>query len=205
MALLLYCATSGQVLALRDDQEPFVDPATYGAGTRIIPYPQDLSTLPVMFPGPPPIYSQPPETTALLLGYAAQVRFECSTGGLPFTPGSGGSIPVSTARADGALLNNLATWAASVAPTTAVNFTQDNVCYPITAQDVIDMFNQTMAHVQACRNIEADCIADLNSGSPTILTYDDVDAKFAGVFAKTLRGGKGARFKLTNGRAAGTT
>jgi hypothetical protein len=192
MALLLYC-TNGQVIATHDDGEPFVDPTIYGAGTRIIPYPNPLSTLPVLNPdsGPPSIYGQPPETTALLLAYAAQVRFECSSAGISFTPGSGGTIPVITARGNGALINNLATWAATVAPTTPVNFTQENVCYPITAKDATDMFNQLMSHVQNARNVEAACITDLNSATPTILTYADVDAKFAGVFANTLHGANG--------------
>jgi hypothetical protein len=187
MALLLYCA-NGQVIGAHDDQQPFVDPASYGTGVRIIPYPQSMATLPVIDAGPPTVYGQPAETTALLLAYAAQQRVQAASAGISFTPSGGGTIPVNTDRTDAGLMNNLATWATSVPGSTAVNFTQDNVCYAITANDAEKMFNQVMAHVQDCRNVEAACIADLNSGTPTIKTYDDVDAKFAGVFAETLLG-----------------
>jgi hypothetical protein len=35
--------------------------------------------------------------------------------------------------------------------------------------------------IQNARQIEGNCITDLKSATPTILTYADVDARFAGV------------------------
>jgi hypothetical protein len=190
---LLYCA-NGVVVGIHDDSQS-VSASAYPAGTRIIPYGDPLDTLtrvgtlppppPPDSPLPPPpdmrLYGQPTETVAILLAYAAQVRYNNSILPVSFTTAASTVISVNAERIDSGLLNNLATHAQSLAPTDPLNFTQDNVTYAITAQDAIGMFNAVLAHVQACRNIETDCITDLNSASPTIATYDDVDAKFAGV------------------------
>jgi Domain of unknown function (DUF4376) len=185
--LLLYCL-NGYVVGTHDDSQAHVDPSLYGDGTRIIPWSDELGSLVPEEPGSsPPRYLQPAETPAILKAYAAQVRFDVSVSGVPFTTSGGTSIPMQTARLDQSLVSSLAAHGQSLQATDAISFTQNNVAYAITAKDAIDMFHAMMAHVQSCRDIEADCIADLDSASPTILTYADVDARFAGVKAKTLR------------------
>jgi hypothetical protein len=193
--ILLYCS-NGVVLTTHDDVQAVLASA-YGSGVRIIPWDQPLGALDKVGPAPNPgvsdarPYAQPAETPAILKMYAAQRRYDCSVGGISFTAASG-TIPVNTGRGDGALINNLAAHAQSLQPADPLNFTQDNVLYPITAQEAIDMFHALMTHIQDCRNIEANCITDLDSATPTLLTYDDVDAQFAGVAAKTLAGRKTA-------------
>jgi hypothetical protein len=194
---LLYCANS-IVVAIHDDAAPAVDAANY-PGSRIIPYAQSLDTLTRVGP-PPPVrapplmaisdtrpYSQPTETPEILIAYAAQVRFDSVTAGISFVAASG-TIPVNSDRQSQTLLSNLALYAQSVVATTVIDFTQDGIHYPITAAEAISMSNAVYAHVQAARTVEAQCIADLNSTTPTILTYADVDTKFQGVKAKTLKG-----------------
>jgi hypothetical protein len=177
---LLYCL-NGIVVAWHDDADPAVAATTYGTGVRIIPYDQPMNTLSTQGPAAVPQYLQPAETKTILLAYAAQCRYNASVEVVNFTPAGGGSIPVSTGRSDQSLLNNLATHAQSLAGTAAINFTQNNIAYLITATDVINMFHAVMAHIQTARNAEASCIADLNSTTPTIKSYADVDAKFAGI------------------------
>jgi hypothetical protein len=201
--LLLYCA-NGAVVATHNDTDAAV-PASAYPGARIVPYNQPIETLEKVGPPPPDMsaypgvlpppdvrpYAQPTETPAILIDYAAQVRFDSVTAGISFNAASG-TIPAKSDRTSQTLLSNLALYAQSVDPATAIDFTQDGVHYAITAQEAIDMYNAVYAHVEACRSIEAQCIADLNSTSPTILTYDDVDTRFEGVKAKTLKGVKKA-------------
>lgn len=190
--MLLYCnIANATVVARHDDSMAAVAASAYGTGIRIVPYDPIVSgPLSKVGPAPPndPVtgiptgdtrfYGQPVETKTILLAYAAQKRYEKSVLPLNFTAASG-VIPVHTDRLSQSLLNNLATYAATLAPTTAVTFTQDNVSYPITAQEAINMFNAVQAEIQAARNIEATCITDLNSATPTLTTYALVDAKFA--------------------------
>jgi hypothetical protein len=181
MTMLLYCLNGVVQGSHESDQQ--IDASAYGDGVRIIPYDAPLSTLPRV--GAPPQtlqrdtrpYAQPAETPEILTAYAGQVRWTCTVAGLSFN-----SIPVKTDRVSQTLIGNLAQYAASAStPDTSLDFTQDGVSYKITAQDAIDMNNQIVAMTQQCRTIEAACIVDLLSASPTILTYDDVDARFAGV------------------------
>jgi hypothetical protein len=193
---LLYCL-NGLVVGIHDDTQPFADPASYGTGTRIIPWNYPLGDLTLSGPVdpdlPPPPYLQPTETPDILKAFAAQLRYLASIGGLDFTAGGGLTIPVETGRTNAALINNLATFGSSKAPTDPINFTQNNINYPITVQDSIDMFNTIISHVQDCRNIEANCIADQNLATPTLKTYADVEAQFSSVTARTLRGKKAAK------------
>jgi hypothetical protein len=184
--LLLYC--NNGIVAGWHDVTQNVDPSSYGSGTRVIPYDQPLDSLPKV--GTPPTapgqdtrpYGQPAETVALLIAYAAQVRWERVTAGITFSGTT--SVPANTDRVSQTLVASLAQYAATLAPTAAIDFTQDGVHYAITAQDVINMNNQILAHAQQCRTIEAQCLADLNSPTPTIQTYADVEARFAGVRTK---------------------
>jgi hypothetical protein len=183
---LAYCQ-NGQVVAQHPDDQN-VPASAYGTGTRIIPLPADVvlvrdSSWPAPPAGTPDSrpFLQPTETKELLLGYAAQIRFQASVKGISFTAASG-VIPVHTDRESQTLINNLATYAPSGGPTTAMTFTQDNVQYAITHQEAINMFNAVLAFVQSCRDIEGQCITDLNSVTPTILAYADVDARFSSVF-----------------------
>jgi hypothetical protein len=192
---LLYCV-NGVVQAIHDDTQD-VAASTY-TGARIIPYDDPLDTLtrvgtpPVQPPPGSPLlpvpdtrpYAEPAPVQKTLLAYAAQLRFSSSNDGVSFTAASG-PIPVATDRTSQMLLGNLAAYAATLAPTAAVDFTQDSVHYPITATECKSMFNAVYAHVQQCRTIEASCITDLNSPTPTIATYADVEAKFSSV-----RGGR---------------
>ena len=189
--LLLYCNNS--IVAGWHDVAQIVDPSQYGVGTRIIPYDQSLSTLIKI--GTPPsdprtdmrTYGQPAETKALLLAYSAQVRWNTVTNGTTFTTAGSVAIPLHTDRESQALIANLAQYAATVAVTTAIDFTQDNIHYPITAQDAIDMNASLGSFIQQCRTMEASCITDLNSASPTIVTYADVDTKFTGLRALNVK------------------
>ena len=180
MTMLLYCING--VVRGSHDSDQQVEASAYGAGVRVIPYAAPMSTLDKV--GPPPVdavgdsrpYAQPVETKEILINYAGQARWEAVTAGITFN-----SIPVKTDQVSQAMIGNLAQYvaSASIAPATVLNFTQDGVAYSITAQDAIDMNNQIVAQIQQCRTIEAACIADLTSATPTILTYDDVDARFA--------------------------
>lgn len=183
---LLYCR-NGAVIGWHDSAQD-VDSTAYGDGVRIVPYDQPIQSLP-LFGTASPVgtrdtrsYAQPTETTQILIDYSAQQRWEVVTGGLQFS-----GVPANTDRVSQTLIGNLAQYAATLSPTDTIDFTQDGVAYQITAGDVINMNNQIIAQAQAARTIEAQCIADLNSATPTILTYDDVDAKFAGLMAKTLK------------------
>jgi hypothetical protein len=189
MTTLLYCL-NGIVMASHDSDQQ-VDAASYGTGVRVIPYAEPLITLDRI--GAAPVwpqrdtrpYAQPAETTETLTAYASQARWEAVTvAGITFN-----GIPVKTDRVSQSQISNLAQYvvSSSIALTTVLDFTQDGVAYSITAQDAIDMNNQIVALIQQCRTIEAACIADLISASPTIVTYDDVDARFAGVMRSRTR------------------
>jgi len=191
---LLYCSVDGIVIVLHKDSEAVVPMWVYENVVRIIPYDQSVGLLPKYGsppPPPPPLpassrpipdlrpYMQPDPTPAILKLYAAQVRFNRSNDGFHFMAASG-DIPVWTDRNSYYLLSGLATWAATVTPETPVNFTQGGTAYPITAAECIAMFGEFTTLIQDGRNIEAECLADLDSGAPTILSYEDVDARFAG-------------------------
>jgi hypothetical protein len=187
---LLYCQ-NGVVVATHDDQAAPVPASVYGDGVRIIPYDQPLLTLAKV--GDPPAarerdmrpFAEPDPTPAILTGYSSQVRFDTVTAGITWQ-----DIPVKTDRISQLLIANLATFAATLAPADNVDFTQDSVAYQFQAREAEDLNNQVNAFVQQCRTTESACLADLSSGSPTIQTYDDVDAKFATLKAKTLRAKK---------------
>ena len=179
--ILLYC-TNGVVVSTHDDQLAPVAASVYGTGIRIIPYDQPLTTLDRVgtLPDPPPSqqpparpvpdtrpYAQPTETPAILIDYAAQVRFEKSVADVSFTAASG-VVPVHADRLSQMLLSNLALHCQSLAGTAAIDFTQDNIHYAVTAAETISMFNAVYAHIQACRTIEATCIADVNAGTTTV-------------------------------------
>jgi len=196
---LLYCDASGVVVLTHDDTDLPVSMAAYPSVVRIIPYDQPLATLPRLGPAPvypPPTqfddvrkrppdtrpYLQPVATKDILKVYAGQVRYSTVIAGFHFTAASG-DIPVWTDRESYFLLSGLATWAASVAPSTPISFTQGASAYPITAGEAVALFDEFTVLIQDNRAIEAACIADLDSATPTITTYDDVDARFAAVTA----------------------
>jgi hypothetical protein len=189
--LLLYCLNS-LVVSIHDDQQPYVDPAYYGSGTRVIPV-QSMAGLtvvpppdPAPIPPPPPVYQQPTETPAILRAYASQVRYNYAVAGITFSAASG-SVPVATDRISQMLINNLAAHAATLAPTATIDFTQNSIHYPLTAAECATLNTDVNNFVQQCRTIEASCLTDLNSPTPTILTYADVDAKFSGLRRMTVR------------------
>ena len=185
---LLYCDANGVVIVIHDDANPYVPPTNYPTVVRIIPYDQPMSNLQKVGPPPPDNsfpsrdtrpYQQPDPTTALLKLYSGQVRFSYTLKGFVFTAASG-AVPVWTDRVSYSLINSLATWITTATPApTTVNYTQGGDHYVLTAAEATAMFNQFTAFVQKYRNEEATCIADLVSASPTILTYADVDARFA--------------------------
>jgi hypothetical protein len=208
--MLLYCQ-NGFVIGHSDDGPNAVPAEIYGTGVRIIPWPFPFGDLTYSGSPPPPDPvtglvvdtrkpDQPTETPQILLGYAAQVRYETSAQGITFAASSG-SIEVNTLRLDQGLLNSLAAYAQTLQVTDKISFTQDNVAYSLTRNEATDLFNQVMAQVQAARAIEADCIADLNSPTPTILTYEDVDAKFAGVRLPPAKRRIPKRFIITEPKA----
>jgi hypothetical protein len=183
MTMLLYCLNGVVQGSHESDQQ--IDASTYGTGVRVIPYDAPLSTLdrvgaaPTLPQRDTRPYAQPTETTQILTAYAGQARWEAvAVAGITFN-----GIPVKTDRVSQTLISNLAQYvvSASISLTTVLDFTQGGVGYQITAQNAIDMNNQIVALIQQCRTIEAACITDLTSATPTILTYDDVDARFAGV------------------------
>jgi hypothetical protein len=187
---LLYCDASGVVTAIHNDIDPYVPPTNYPTVVRIIPYDQPITNLQKV--GPPPAdlrydsrpYQQPDPTTALLKLYSGQVRFNYIEKGFMFTAASG-SVPVLTDRVSYSLVNSLATWIMTASPPpTTVNYTQGGDSYLLTAAETTALFNQFTVLVQKYRNEEAACIADLVSATPTILTYDDVDARFAAASIK---------------------
>jgi hypothetical protein len=183
---LLYCDANGQVITWHDSALN-IPLTAYANGVRIIPYDQSVATL-ARVGAPPPApwkpsdgdprpYAQPTETPALLIDYAAQVRFNVSTKSFTFAAASG-SVPVSCDRLSQMLVGNLSVHCSSLAPTTAIDFTQDGVHYVLTAAEVGTVFSQMQSQIQQARTIEGQCLADLTSATPTILTYADVDAKF---------------------------
>jgi hypothetical protein len=189
--ILLYCQ-NGLVVAIHDDQQAYVDPASYGSGTRVIPLPSmaGVTVAPPPDPAPivrvPRVYQQPTETPAILKGYASQVRYNYAVAGITFTAASG-PVPVSTDRISQMLIGNLAAHASTLAPTATIDFTQSSIHYPLTAAECAILNTDVNNFVQQCRTIEASCLTDLNSTTPTILTYADVDAKFSGLRRMTVR------------------
>jgi hypothetical protein len=193
--LLLYCQ-NGIMVCSHDDSQNVLASA-YGDGTRVIPWPSgNLNELERVGELPPPEimmgsnvdprpFAQPAETPEILLGYAAQQRWEVSTQGVTFSPMSrAGSIEADTDRISQSLMSSLAQYAATLNRDDPISFTQNNASETITAGDAIDLFNQMLAQVQAARAIEAECISDLTSGSPTLKTYEDIEAKFTGARRK---------------------
>jgi hypothetical protein len=180
---LLYCV-NGVVMGSHDSLQN-VSASAYGSGVRIIPYDQLLDTLPRIGTAPTfperdtRPYGQPPETTALLLAFSGQVRFDTVVAGITWN-----GIPVATDRMSQLLIGNLAQHAATLATTDMIDFTQGGVAYQFQAGQAADLMTQVNAFVQQCRSMEATCIADLTSASPTILTYADVEAKFTGLRSK---------------------
>ena len=180
--LLLYC-TNAIVRGTHDDAQS-VDKSVYGTGVRVIPWSDLLGALPKAGAAPPAgqpdtrPYAQPTETTALLVAYSSQVRFEMISAGFSFTAASG-VVPVSTDRESYMLVGNTAQYAATLPPTSMIDFTQNGAHYPLTAAEMAALFKQFSALIQTNRTIEADCIADIKSTTPTIKLYGDVDAKFA--------------------------
>jgi len=177
---LLYCL-NGAVVGWHDSAQN-VPASSYGTGVRVVPYAADIGLLPKFGPAPPAgtkdtrPYAQPVETPEILKAYAAQLRWETSTQGITYN-----AIPANTDGLSQTLVGNLAQYAATVTPTTAIDFTQDGVHYQITAQDALNMNGQMNSLIQQSRTIEAQCLADLSLATPTILTYADVEARFAGV------------------------
>lgn len=189
--LLLYCDTvQAVVLGMHDDGQAPVPMSAYGSTVRIVPWPTGISTLvrsgtaPLAGTGDSRPFAQPTETPAILIGYASQVRYNISVQGLSFTTAASTVIPVDTDRLSQGLLNNLAQYAAGLAPTASITFTQNGIAYPITAQDAINMFNAVVSQIQGARNIEATCIADQNATTPQMRTYADIDNAFAGLRAE---------------------
>jgi hypothetical protein len=184
---LLYCL-NGVVVGSHDSLQN-IPASIYGSGVRIIPYDQPMDTLPRIGTAPTyperdaRPYGEPPETPALLTAYSSQVRFDTVTAGITWN-----SIPVKTDRVSQLLIGNLAQHAATLAPTTLIDFTQDGVHYQFQASQASDLNLQVNNFVQTCRTTEAQCLADLALATPTIQTYADVDAKFVGLMARTLRG-----------------
>jgi hypothetical protein len=192
--LLLFCDDT-IVHAIHDSTDS-VTLANYPTATRIIPYEQNVDTLTKVGPAPPSVgpggtqpptdtrpYAPPTETTQILIDYSSQVRFNTVNKGFSFSAASG-TVPVQTDRESYMLVGNTAAYAQTLAPTAMIDFTQTGTHYQLTAAEMISLFNQFSALIQQCRTLEAACIADLNSASPTILKYADVDSRFAGVTRK---------------------
>jgi hypothetical protein len=186
---LLYCDANGLVQAVHEDTDTAVPMTVYPTVVRIIPYDQPLTTLTKYGPAPPPdITPRPPDTRpwvqpdptpALLKLYSGQCRFNYIIRGFMFSAASG-QIPVWTDRVSYSLINSLATWVLTATPAPAmVNYTQGGDHYVLTAAEATELFNQFTALVQMYRDVEAACILDLVSPTPTILTYADVDARFS--------------------------
>ena len=197
MTKLLYCR-NGAVLGTHDSDQQVLSSA-YGDDVRIIPYDQSLPPLTHIGPVPPPPwkpsdgdarpYAQPTETPQLLIAYAGQVRYDISTAGISFTAISG-PIPVKCDRVSQSLIGGLVQYAATLGQTDLIDFTQDGIHYPLQASEVAALFAAINSLIQQARTIEAACIADQNSSTPTMLTYDDIDAQFAALDATTVRGAK---------------
>jgi hypothetical protein len=194
---LLYCnSTAGTVLGWCDSAQNIVASA-FGAD-RVIPFTQSVETLPrVGAPpsdpnwkpsmGDPRPFAQPTETPALLIAYAGQKRWEASTAGITYTVASG-AIPLATDRISQSLIGDLLQYAASLSDqATQIDFTQDGVHYPVLASEVPGMFAAINDAIQQGRTIEANCIADQNSPTPTFLTYADIDAQFAALMGRGLK------------------
>lgn len=171
MALLLYCV-GGVVHATHDDAQN-IPASAYGPDCFIVPYDASMGGIKVGQP-------QPAETPAILKLYASQVRFNTVNAGFTFTAASG-VVPVATDGESYMLVTGGANYAQTLGSSAPIDFTQGGNHYLLTAREMTQLFNQFSALIQQCRTIEANCIADLNSATPTILTYADVDAKFAGV------------------------
>jgi hypothetical protein len=182
---LLYCL-NGVVVGSHDSLQN-VTASAYGDGVRIIPYDDPMSTLPRI--GDPPVfparddrqYGEPTETQEILSAFASQVRFDTVTAGILWN-----SIPVKTDRVSQLLIGNLALHASTLASTDPIDFTQDGIAYQFQAGQAADLNTQVNAFVQQCRSTEAQCLADLSSATPTLLTYKDVEAQFSTLKSKTL-------------------
>ena len=186
------------MLAYHSDADAAVPSTAYGDGVRIIPYPYPLATLgrigelsatpdgrPWTEGNDPRQYAEPVETPEILKLFSSQSRWDVTEAGLMFN-----SIPAKTDRASQTLISNLAQYAASLPTADVISFTQDGAAYTITAGDAISLNSQMTTLAQQSRTVEAECLTDLGSDTPTILTYEDVEARFAGLQARTLRGKK---------------
>jgi hypothetical protein len=165
----------------------------YGDDARVIPYDYPLSALERIGPlppqpwrpswGDPRQYAQPVETPDLLKAYAGQKRWEATNAGIIYE-----GIPVETDRVSVALLAELLQHirTASIPDTEIISFTQNAVAYPLQASHVEPLLTTIYTRNQQARDLEKSCLDDLNSETPTILTYDEIDLRFAAMFEPTV-------------------
>jgi hypothetical protein len=183
--MLLYCV-NGVVVGTHDDLQN-VPGNAYGQNVRIIPFAGLMSDLPRV--GDPPVfpardtrpYAQPVETPDILKTFASQVRFDAVTSGFTWN-----GIQIKTDRLSQLMIGNLAQYAATVTNNTKIDFTQSGVHNQITAQQAKDLNAQVNAFVQRCRSLEAQCLTDLNSAAPTLLTYEDIENVFVSQRSQVL-------------------
>jgi hypothetical protein len=124
-------------------------------------------------------YAEPPATTETLTAFSSQQRWETAAQGTTYNAIQLKTDPISQSQ-----ISNLAQYAASLPPTLSIDFTQGGKAHKITALDAIKMFGLMNTLIQQARTIEANTLVDLGSAAPTIHTYEDVEARFAGVRKK---------------------
>jgi len=110
-----------------------------------------------------------------LSAYAAAKRYAVETGGILVN-----GAPIATDRESQAMIGNAfayvqAASAASVSYKTAAGFVS------LTADQIKAVALAVGAHVQACFKAEDDADAGINASPPTITTFAQVDAAFAGL------------------------
>jgi hypothetical protein len=187
MQLLYYI--DGVLQGVHDSFQNIFAIETYGVGTRVIPYQGSLAALPRV--GPPNAwevegtdtrpYGEPFATPDILIGYSSQVRFDTLNAGVMYA-----SIPVASDRVSQMLIGNLKLHADTLAPTDVIHFIQQTIVTDITAADVNPMLQTVQTFQQEVRTIEANIINDLRSATPTIHTYDEIDALFEPALARTV-------------------
>ncbi|APT31933.1 hypothetical protein MCBMB27_02642 [Methylobacterium phyllosphaerae] len=166
----LFCKPAGDgliVLAVHADGDT-TPLAAYPGATVVLPYAGEVRPADMLGKAPPAID---------LSAYAAAKRFAVETGGIVVA-----GAPVATDRGSQAMIANAlsyvqASGAASVSYKSPAGFVT------LTAEQIKAVGLAVGAHVQACFQAEDSVDAGLHASPPTITTFAQVDAAFAGLGA----------------------
>jgi len=173
---------NGIEIARHDDRQD-IPPGAY-PGARAIKLAVAQATALSRVGDPPPEgeadvrpFAEPSPAPALLAAYAGSVRYAAETAGIVV---SGLAVP--TDRASQATIIGAVVHAQAI-PTYSTRWKDaaGNFSADMSATQIIALGQAVAAHVSNCYAREADAVDAITANTPTITTFDQVDAFFAGL------------------------